>query len=596
MIAIDTEASYAKERDIKSLGVHGYVRHPETDHFMVSIYSAEENLSYVGPPEEAPWDKIRGKEVCCHNYSYDSQVLREYERRGIIKEPLHEKGVCTANMAAYLQVPRSLAGSSEVLLNSRLDKSVRDKFKGKNFHSMSVEAKVEIAEYALKDAANCYHLWDKYNHLWPANEREYAEHTTMMGDRGICLDYEQMEKAKKAFSEELWNLEKLIPWSSSDAILSIKKLQDACRSAGIPAPETTAKKDDTFMEWVRQYSGKAPFVEAVGRYRSVNRTLEVLKSMELRCHDGRMRYGLKYFGAVPTGRWSGDSGLNMQNLPRDGCLGFRLRELLVPAQGKVFISADMSQIEPRISLYITNDTKQLDLIRGGMCVYEAHARQTLGYDLKESLKFMAKRDEKYEQMRSFCKARVLGLTYGQFAKGFQAYAKTFGLDLTHEQASFQVTQFKKMNPKLVSFWRRIEADMRCAKLKEHRVANMTLPSGRTMFYHDVRVDRDTETQRTQLHAKPVRGENYEYYSFGKIHNNICQGTARDVLAEKVIQIEYELGLPVILTVHDEVLVEVDQADAEDAKVAIERIMATPPEWMPDIPLASECFITERYSK
>jgi DNA polymerase len=81
-----------------------------------------------------------------------------------------------------------------------------------------------------------------------------------------------------------------------------------------------------------------------------------------------------------------------------------------------------------------------------------------------------------------------------------------------------------------------------------------------------------------------------------IASNCCQGTARDVLGEAVLAIEYELGLPVVLTVHDEVLVEVDAADAEDARVEVSRIMARPPEWMPDLPLASDCFVSDRYEK
>lgn len=593
MIALDTEASYAKGRDIGSLGVHNYVSHSDTDHFMVSIYDQDTGLSFVGDPKDAPWDQIRGKEICCHNYSYDSQVLREYERRGIIKEPLNEKGFCTANMAAYLQAPRHLLGASEQLLKISVDKSVRDKFKGKDYRTLPNDTKVEIAQYAMMDAKACWLLWKNYESQWPANERKYAEHTTMMGNRGVCLDTDMMSKAKQTFEEELWKLEKQIPWAGSAPILSLVQLKDACRAAGIPAPETTARKDDTFMEWVEQYSGKAPFVEVVGRYRSINRTLEVLKSMQTRMIDGRLRYGLKYYGAVPTGRWAGDSGLNMQNLPRDPCLGYRLRELLVPAPGKVFISADMSQIEPRISLWATDDERQLSMIREGMCVYEAHARQTLGYDLKESLKSMAKKDSKYEQMRAFCKARVLGLTYGQFAKGFQAYAKTFGIELTLEQAEQQVSQFREKNPLLVKFWKDLEQTM---KFKRGDTYTVTLPSGRKMNYFDVRVDRKPNSRFFQIHARTVMGEHNTYYSSGKLHNNVCQGTARDVLADAVLRIEYELGLPVVLTVHDEVLVEVDAADAEDARIAIERVMATPPEWLPNIPLASDCFIADRYSK
>jgi DNA polymerase len=185
----------------------------------------------------------------------------------------------------------------------------------------------------------------------------------------------------------------------------------------------------------------------------------------------------------------------------------------------------------------------------------------------------------------------LGLTYGQWGKGFQAYAKTFGIELTLDEANAQVRQFRSANPKLVKFWERLEQGFRMSR---GDVFEVELPSGRKMRYFDVAVSRTTKGY--DYRARPVRGEASTYYSQGKWHNNTCQGTARDVLGEAVLRIEYELGLPVVLTVHDEVLVEVDEADAEDAKREISRVMATPPPWLPGIPLASDCFISDRYEK
>jgi len=362
--------------------------------------------------------------------------------------------------------------------------------------------------------------------------------------------------------------------------------------AGIPAPESTSKNDDAFQVWVDKYADRVPFVAAVAKYRSVNRALSVLEAMRVRHVDDRLRYSLKYYGAVPTGRWAGDSGLNMQNFTRDAVEGVNIRQMLVAAPGKKFVSADLSQIEPRVSLYVTGDSTQLDLIRKGMCIYEAHARQTLGYDLPITMKEAAKSDESISKMRQFAKARVLGLTYGQWGKGFQAYAKTFGIELTLDQAQEQVAQFRRANPKLVKFWENLELGLRMSR---GQTFDLELPSGRFMRYFDVAVSRNAKGF-ADYRARPVRGEHATYYSQGKLHNNVCQGTARDELGEAVLAIEYELGLPVVLTVHDEVLVEVDAADAEDARVEVSRTMARPPEWMPDLPLASDCFVSDRYEK
>ena len=182
--------------------------------------------------------------------------------------------------------------------------------------------------------------------------------------------------------------------------------------------------------------------------------------------------------------------------------------------------------------------------------------------------------------------------YGQWGRGFQEYAKTFGIQLTLEEAQAQVADYHRTNPKLIAFWEQLETGF---KLSRGGVFDLELPSGRKIQLFDVSVTKG-EKGFPDLRARPVRGEAPTYYNRGKLHNLCVQGTARDVLGEAVLAIEYELGLPVVLTVHDEVLVEVDAADAEDAQKEVSRIMARPPAWMPDLPLASDCFVSERYEK
>jgi DNA polymerase len=63
----------------------------------------------------------------------------------------------------------------------------------------------------------------------------------------------------------------------------------------------------------------------------------------------------------------------------------------------------------------------------------------------------------------------------------------------------------------------------------------------------------------------------------------------------VLKIE-AAGIPVVLTVHDEVVCEVAEDRAQEALGRIERIMSTPPEWMPTLPVACEAKIEERYGK
>ena len=56
------------------------------------------------------------------------------------------------------------------------------------------------------------------------------------------------------------------------------------------------------------------------------------------------------------------------------------------------------------------------------------------------------------------------------------------------------------------------------------------------------------------------------------------------------------GYPVILHVHDEMVCEVPEAEAESALAKIMEIMSIPPMWIPDIPVAAEGHICDLYSK
>jgi DNA polymerase I-like protein with 3'-5' exonuclease and polymerase domains len=517
-IAIDFETSYTKDRSIGTHGTLGYLAHQDTDIFMVAIVG--EGIQYVGPPEDAPWDLVRGNRVIAHNYSFEWAVIRECERRGIIKEPLKEIGFCTANLAAYLQAPRNLLDASRELLGIQLDKTTRDKFKNKNFHTLPDAVKEEIRGYALLDAKACHTIWEKYAHLWPEHEQLLSWHTTMMGHRGIPVNSEAVDNGIRTYKEILWGLEKLIPWAATSPVLSLPQLRDACRKAGIPAPESTAKDSEEFQVWADTYADKVPFVAAVSQYRSTNRSLGVLEAMQVRTLDDRVRYGLKYCGAVPTFRWSGDTGLNVQNLPRDPVGGIDIRTMFEAPAGKSFISADMSQIEPRVTLWLTGNTSQLGDIRQGMCVYEVHARQTMGYDLSISLKEAAKKEEKYARMRQAAKARVLGLSYGQYSRGFQAYAKTFGLELTIDEAEHQVKQFRAMNPLLVKFRQSLELGMKQSRGSTFKLEN---PNGRTMQYFDVTVGRN-EKGFPDYRARTVMGGVPTYYTAGKLMNNCLSGS------------------------------------------------------------------------
>ncbi|CAB4124397.1 hypothetical protein UFOVP52_1, partial [uncultured Caudovirales phage] len=81
---------------------------------------------------------------------------------------------------------------------------------------------------------------------------------------------------------------------------------------------------------------------------------------------------------------------------------------------------------------------------------------------------------------------------------------------------------------------------------------------------------------------------------GKLFENLCQAIARDVMAENMPAIE-AAGYNIVLTVHDEIIAEAPDSD-EFNHEHLAALMATPPPWAPDMPLAAAGFDTYRYRK
>ena len=63
----------------------------------------------------------------------------------------------------------------------------------------------------------------------------------------------------------------------------------------------------------------------------------------------------------------------------------------------------------------------------------------------------------------------------------------------------------------------------------------------------------------------------------------------------IVRLEQE-GLELIFHVHDEVIIECNEKDAESVLEKTIEVMSTPPTWIPDIPLAAEGQIIQRYQK
>ena len=135
---------------------------------------------------------------------------------------------------------------------------------------------------------------------------------------------------------------------------------------------------------------------------------------------------------------------------------------------------------------------------------------------------------------------------------------------------------------------------------------MALASGRLLVYPRPRwrevdvLDRDgkpTGEKRRELSFRRAHGRARLWH--GTICENAVQATAADLLRLTVTRIETNPALafmPIRMTTHDEIVCEVDEARADEAKAILRREMLTLPAWAEGLPLAAETSACPYYTK
>lgn len=571
---IDYETYYDKDCSITN-GLNNYLNHDNFDAYMVSIYCGD-NFAWVGHPKDAPWDKLEGAIALSHNRGFDQPVHERLIKAGIIPKTNFSEWHCTADMAAYSGYPRSLKESLKNSLGVVMSKEVRDNMKGRQYGELKKEEKMELAQYALFDAKGCACLWEKLSDDWPLWERALSQETTRMCWEGVPVDEEQMEKAIQTLSKKIFESIDILPWTEKQlGALSPKEWAAWCRSQGKEPPPSMAKDDLEVQEWINQNPKEGRVLEATHDLRGANSLLKKFVTMSSRVENGRLAYGLKYFGAH-TGRDSGDSGFNMQNLPRGGMYGADLRSCVCAGSGKTLLVSDLAQIEARCAAWLAGEVDMLEMARQGMDWYEAQARSFKMYKGTGALK------TQNPTLRHTMKQMSLGC---QFAMSGNKFASITGVE--YEDAVSMVRTFRSKMPKLVSLWGALERDMRGSVGETYEIG---LPSGRTMKYRNVELEKG-------LSAEIPRGGRMQRLRFwkGTLIENATQAFARDVFMDRVLALR-KAGHNIILRVHDEVVIESDIDNAKEASKDIERIMSEPPEWCETLPLGTDVEQMERYTK
>jgi DNA polymerase-1 len=294
-------------------------------------------------------------------------------------------------------------------------------------------------------------------------------------------------------------------------VSSPKQILAALQARGLSIKDT---RDQTLSQCVGD-----PVVPLLQACRTQEKLAQIAQALrEATGPDGRIHARFDPLG-TETGRFSSDSP-NLQNVPRGP-----LRSVFCAPKGRVLVTADYSQIELRAVADVARDPTMLAALERGEDLH----RLTASAILNKSIDAVTKED------RQLAKSVNFGLIYGQGAKGLVAYARQkYGVEFSVEQALLFRDRFFSTY-RGIADWHQEAWQAAAGDLTEVRTA-----LGRR------RLLSPTATK---------------WNRFTTIVNTPIQGGAADGLKFALVALDAALpqGARLVSTVHDEIIVECDEA-------------------------------------
>ena len=615
---------------------------------------------YVGRPERFPdWDNLKGRILIAHNAAFDSVVTDELARRGVLPQwLLGAEWKCTADLCAYLLVPRNLKGAMKELYGKEISKEVRAGMDGRHDYDLDAKDRTALVEYGGSDAVECHDIWLDHAGEWPEIERAISDQKRIATKRGINVDRRLVEDSVKELKRYAAEVACDIPWYPEKPIGSLPSLRNAVIALGIEPPKSFKKDDPGFLDWQKEHDD-IPFIKARQRAVAINMHLArlegILASLD---RDGLSHPAFLYFGAH-TGRDSGrsstgGSNTNMLNMPRKPVLegdehvfggkGIDIRGMYVARPGHKFVVYDYSQIEARFSLWLVDDTHMMEAMKREGNLYQANAVM-MGW-CKPGEKIKKTNPDVYR----LAKCCVLGLGYGMGAAKFVDSCKSQGLELpsipVDEWPEFDrrlqfivrnvarikgdpysernrqkvgqlikslqiVGDWRNANSRIVAKWREYEDVFKSRIAAGKSTVAFRLPSGRVKRYYDphlckeetVEIDENGKEHpsfRIAIKATTVRGNPATFFTGGNIMENIVQASCRDIMAYSAVEIERKHPTwRYVFSVYDEIVFEVPEEEAEEANRVVPETMCRGDyirDWTDGLALEVEGGVEDRYCK
>lgn len=252
---------------------------------------------------------------------------------------------------------------------------------------------------------------------------------------------------------------------------------------------------------------------------------------------GRVHTTFNQTGAA-TGRLS-SSDPNLQNIPIRSDLGRLIRGAFVPEKGNLLISADYSQVELRILAHLSQDEVLVSAFRSGEDIHDRTAREV--FTEAELLN------------PAECRRRAKVINFG-IVYGLSAFGLSQTLAISREDAQkFIDAYFKRYCG--VRTW-----------LDNTLVEVRQTGRARTLFGR-MRPIPD-------IHSRDF---NLRHFAERTAVNSPIQGTAADIIKIAMIRIhralhERHLSAKILLQVHDELVIEVPEAEVEETRALVQTEM------------------------
>lgn len=645
-ISIDIETF--SDVDLIRCGVYKYADSPNFEMllFAYAVDDGDVHIIDIAGGEELPEEiiqTIKSDTVVktAYNAQFERVCLSKYLKlpEGEYLNP--QSWYCTAVQTAELALPLSLADVGSVLglerqkmtegkelikyfcVPCKPTKSNGNRTRNRPCHDIN---KWEtFKKYCMRDVDVERQIADKLK-MYPISDEEHRLYVLdqIINDRGVLVDSELAEQAVKLNSiQTAVAVEQAYMITGLENPNSVTQLKQWLKENGVEIESLSKKAVKSLADETDGDVSEMLKLRLLMAKTSVKKYEAVIRSV---CSDNRVHGMMRFCGANRTGRWSGNI-LQPQNLPqnhlpdltlardivKDGdfemldmmfgnvpnVLSELIRTVLIPKPNHRFIVADFSAIEARVLAWIAGEQWRIDTFRNGGDIYCASA--------SKMFKVPVEKHGVNGELRQKGKISELACGYG----GSVGALKNMGaveMGVQENELQGLINDWRNANPHIVRFWYDVgNAAMKAIKEKttvslgklvfayERGILFIRLPSGRRLSYIKPRIGTnrfggDSITYMGINSAK--KWDRLETFG-GKLTENIVQGTARDLLANALINAA-NAGYDTVFHVHDEIICEVPNGYGSVDELC--KLMCIKPEWADGLPLNADGFEYEYYKK